>query len=149
MIYKFTENLETFSYNVLVANMYEIYNFLTKYINEKVSSKNLVENYIKILTIIFPIVPHFVSECMDDLNIQNKLYWPKVEKEYLEENEVNYVIQINGRKRGLINSQKNISETELFNIVKNENLIDKYLKDKSIKKTIFVKNRLLNILINE
>ena len=78
--------------------MYEIYNFLTKYINEKVSSKNLVENYIKILTIIFPIVPHFVSECMDDLNIQNKLYWPKVEKEYLEENEVNYVIQINGRK---------------------------------------------------
>jgi leucyl-tRNA synthetase len=57
------------------------------------------------------------------------------------------VIQINGRKRGLINSQKNISETELFNIVKNENLIDKYLKDKSIKKTIFVKNRLMNLII--
>ena len=62
---------------------------------------------------------------------------------------VEYVIQVNGKKRTVINAQIDIEQDKILNIAKNDNLLDKYLKNKSIKKVIFVKNRLLNILINE
>ena len=43
----------------------------------------------------------------------------------------------------------NLIEEEVLNIAKNDKLLDKYLNNKSIKKVIFVKNRLINILVNE
>ena len=106
MINKFTYNLETFSYNVIIANMYEIYNFFIKHLEKNINSKDLLENYKKILTIFFPIIPHFVSECMEDLNLNVEVDWPKIDKKFLEDNIVNYVIQVNGKKRGLINLEK-------------------------------------------
>ena len=48
-----------------------------------------------------------------------------------------------------IKAEKNLSEENILNIAKNEILLDKYLKNKSIKKIIFVKNRLINILVHE
>ena len=62
---------------------------------------------------------------------------------------IDYVIQINGRKRTIIKAKKDLNEENILNIAKNEKLLDKYLKNKSIKKIIFVKNRLINILVNE
>ena len=62
---------------------------------------------------------------------------------------IDYVIQVNGKKRTVINAQIDIEQDKILNIAKNDNLLDKYLNNKSIKKVIFIKNRLLNILINE
>ena len=53
------------------------------------------------------------------------------------------------KKRSVINAQIDLNEEKILNIAKNEKLLDKYLNNKSIKKVIFVKNRLLNILTNE
>ena len=53
MINKITNNLESFNYNVIIANIYEIYNFLIKEIEKNISSKDLKENYKKILIFIF------------------------------------------------------------------------------------------------
>ena len=109
----------------------------------------MFENYIKILTVFSPIIPHFTSECLLDLNVNKKLNWPLINKEYLKDENIDYVIQINGKKRTIINAQINLKDKEILNIAKNEKLLDKYLKNKSIKKIIFVKNRLINILVNE
>ena len=62
-----------------------------------------------------------------------------------ENNEI--VIQINGKKRSAILINKEIKEEELTNEIKNNNLIDKYLKDGEIVKTIYVKGRLINFII--
>ena len=59
------------------------------------------------------------------------------------------MVQINGRKRSILNESRDISEERLLEIVKSNTLLEKYLKDKDIKKIIFVKNRLINLLINE
>ena len=77
------------------------------------------------------------------------LNWPSVNHEYLKNENIDYVIQVNGKKRTVINAQIDIEQDKILNIAKNDNLLDKYLNNKSIKKVIFVKNRLLNILINE
>ena len=86
---------------------------------------------------------------MIDVGSDQKLKWPIVNKDYLNNENIDYVIQINGKKRTIINAEMNLKEEEILNIAKNEKLLDKYLNKKSIKKVIFVKNRLINILINE
>ena len=149
LINKITDNLENFSYNVIIANMYETYNFLIKHIEKNINTKDLLENYTKILTIFSPIIPHLTSECLLDIGYEKKLNWPIINKNYLENQNIDYVIQIDGRKRASVKAAKNLIEENILNIAKNEKLLDKYLKNKSIKKIIFVKNRLINILLDE
>jgi len=119
------------------------------YIEKNINPKDLLENYKKILTSFSPIIPHLTSECLIDIGSDQKLKWPIVNKDYLKNENIDYVIQINGKKRTIINAEMNLKEEEILNIAKNEKLLDKYLNNKSIKKVIFVKNRLINILVNE
>ncbi|MAW02000.1 MAG: leucine--tRNA ligase [Candidatus Pelagibacter sp.] len=147
LINKITQNLNNFSYNVIVANMHETYNFLSKHIDKDLNSDDFDQCYEKILIIFFPVLLHLISECLEDMNYDNKNLWPKVEKKYLEDSKIDYVIQINGKKRLLINAERDLKEELLFELVKKDKLIDKYLKDLSVKKIIFIKNRLMNILI--
>tara|TARA_B100001741_G_scaffold311880_1_gene313957 strand:+ start:2199 stop:4751 length:2553 start_codon:yes stop_codon:yes gene_type:complete len=149
LLNKVTSNLDTFSYNVIIAHMYETYNFLIKHIEKNISPKDLYENYIKILTMFSPIIPHFTSECLVDIGFKEKIVWPEIDKNYLTDENLDYVIQINGRKRTIINAKKDLSEEKILNIAKNDKVLHKYLINKPIKKVIFVKNRLLNILVNE
>ena len=149
LIHKITNNLESFSYNVIIASMYETYNFLIKHIEKNINQKNLLENYQKILTVFSPIIPHLTNECLIDVGSNQKLKWPIINKDYLNNENIDYVIQINGKKRTIINAEMNLKKEEILNIAKNEKLLDKYLNNKSINKVIFVKNRLMNILVNE
>ena len=86
------------------------------------------------------------SECLKLLNSSENLEWPKFDETLLVEDFVNLVIQINGKKRGLIKAKKNISEDQLLINIKKEKNISKYLKNQSIKKKIFIPNRLINII---
>ena len=63
--------------------MYETYNFLIKHIEKNISPKDLYENYIKILTMFSPIIPHFTSECLVDIGFKEKIVWPEIDKNYL------------------------------------------------------------------
>ena len=67
----------------------------------------------------------------------------------LNEDKIDYVVQINGKKRLILNENKNIDQESLLSKVKTNKLSNKYLENKSIKKIIFVKNKLMNLLINE
>jgi Leucyl-tRNA synthetase len=149
MIFKITNNLENFHYNVIIANIYETYNYLNKEIEKKLSSKNLEKNYKKILTLFSPAIPHFTSECLEDLKINDKIYWPNAENKYLSEDTIDYVVQINGKKRAVLKEKRDLDQESLLIKVKSNNMSEKYLKDKSINKVIFVKNRLINLLLNE
>ncbi len=149
MISKITVNLEKFNYNVIIANMYETYNFLINYLKEEESLKNLKDNYFKILVCFSPIIPHFASECLEDIGFQNKLNWPKHDETVLEEETVNIVVQINGKKRAILNTKKGFGQAEILGYAKKDKGIFKYLDNKKIVKIIFIKDKLINILLNE
>ena len=142
LIQKYTSSLDKFNMNVLVAYLHETYNFLIKEI-EKLDIKDLKENYSKILILMFPILPHLVSECLKDIKKDEDTSWPTAQKEYLEEKYVNIVIQINGKKKSLIQIEKNLDEKILIENVKK----DKKISNKSIFKHIIVKNKLLNLIV--
>ena len=73
--------------------------------------------------------------------------WPSVDNADLEEEKISYVIQINGKKRAILQTNKDISEEKLLNEIKNNDRTKKIVENKAINKIFFVKNRLINILL--
>ena len=146
-IKKISDNLDNFSYNIIIANLHEIYSFLNKAVEKKYSKNSIIKNYSKILTVISPIIPHFAFECLKDIDTKEQINWPKYDKKYLIENIIPFVIQINGKKRDLIQIERNAKEEDVINIIYQQENIKKYLNNKGIKKKIFVPNRLINIII--
>ena len=146
LIEKYTLSLEKFNMNVLIAYLHETYNFLSKEIN-KLNTKDLKENYIKILILMFPVLPHLVSECLKDVQKENDVSWPMAKKEYLEDKYVTIVIQINGKKKSLIKIEKNLEDKILLENIKKDKRISAFLEKKSVFKHIIVKNKLVNLII--
>ena len=146
LIEKYTLCLEKFNMNVLIAYLHETYNFLSKKI-DNLDMKNLEENYRNILILIFPILPHLVSECLKDIPKKGNISWPIAQKEYLEDQYVNLVIQINGKKKSLIKIKKDLDEKILLENVKKDQKISNFLEKKRILKHIIVKNKLVNLIV--
>ena len=142
-----TDNLSKFTYNKIIANFYEIYSSLSKLIKKKYSSKTIIQNYKKILICMMPVIPHFSNECIELLKDEREIKWPKIDEKFLIEENINFVVQINGKKRGLIKVNRDISEDDIIKLVKENNEINKYIKNQELKKKIFVPNKLINIII--
>ena len=94
-----------------------------------------------------PVIPHFSNECIELLEDVSEIKWPKVDEKLLIEKNINFVVQINGKKRGLIKVDRDISEDDIIKLVKENNEINKYIKNQELKKKIFVPNKLINIII--
>ena len=93
-----------------------------------------------------PITPHFSNECLEILNVKNQK-WPEFDETKFKEDKISIVIQINGKKRGLINTKIDIIEKELLEVVFQDEKIKKYLENNEIKRKIYIKNKLLNIIV--
>ena len=146
LINKVTQNLEKFHYNVIVANLYEMYNFLIKETDKPIKKEILIENYKKILILMNPFVPHFSNECLNTIN-EDQIKWPKVSKGDLIEEDINFVVQINGKKRAILKVKRDMIEKEILETIKLNQEIEKFINNQKIKKSIFVPNRLINIII--
>ena len=127
--------------------MYETYNYLINYIQKNKNLKNLKDNYKKILICFSPVIPHFASECLEEIDQKSKYFWPKADQKLLKKNVINIVVQINGKKRSLIQTQENLNEKVLLSKIKEDKLISKYLVNKTIKRSIYIKNKIINIII--
>ena len=123
------------------------YNFFNYILESEINGEILIKNYIKILTILSPIIPHFANECFQDLGISDLPKWPEVDKNKIRVNIVNFVVQINGKKKGTIKSNYNINEKDLLERLANDKNLGKLIMGKKIEKSFFVKNRLINILL--
>ena len=102
----------------------------------------------KILIAISPVIPHFSHECMEILQINEKLLWPKVDEKTLLHDNIKFVIQFNGRTRQIMETKKNNDEQTLLAEIKKDTKLKKYLENKKIIKKIFIPNKLINILTN-
>mgnify|MGYP006127374757 FL=1 len=93
-----------------------------------------------------PFIPHFSNECLNTIN-ESQIKWPKISKEDLIEENINFVVQINGKKRAILKVKRDAIEKEILGIINQDLEIEKFLKDQKIKKSIFIPNRLINIIL--
>ncbi len=146
LVNKITKNLEKFHYNVIVANLHEMYNYLIKEIEKPINKKNLIENYRKILILMNPFVPHFSNECLNTIG-KNGADWPIISEGQLIEEVINFVVQINGKKRALLKVNRDTDEKNILKEIQINEDTKSLLLNKKIQKTIFVSNRLINIIL--
>ena len=94
-----------------------------------------------------PVVPHFISECLEELGENTDIKWPEVDPKHLSKKTIQIVFQINGKKRGLIESDRGIDELQLINNIKSDPLYKKYFDKTKVIRSIYVKDRLINLII--
>ena len=146
-----TKSIEKFQMNVAIAKIYEIVNGLSKYRITSENDEYALGSALKILIrIVEPMIPHLAEELWSLENSCGSIInepWPRVNQLYLEKNEITVVIQINGKRRAEINIAKDSSEEDVLDKIKNIQNINDALAGKNISKSIYVPNKILNIVV--
>ena len=93
-----------------------------------------------------PFIPHFSNECLNSIG-EVQINWPKVSNVDLTEENINFVVQINGKKKSILIVKRDMIEEKILETIKLNPEIEKFFKGQEIKKTVFVPNRLINIIL--
>ena len=102
---------------------------------------------IDMMKLMTPFVPHLARECLDLLNCTSPHKWPTIDTSKTF-SQIKFAIQVNGKTRDILIVEKGINEKDITNIVMNSSKAKKYIENKKISKTIFVKNKIINYILN-
>jgi len=143
-IKKIEEDTERFSFNTAVSAFMVCVNELT---DLKCHKKEVLE---PLLILLAPYAPHIAEELYHAIgntdSVLNAAY-PKLEKKFLIESEKEYPISVNGKLRTTMVISLEATQPEVENLVLNNDIIQKWTNGKSPKKIIFVKNKMVNVVI--
>jgi leucyl-tRNA synthetase len=143
-IKKVSEDIEEMRFNTAVSAMMILATEL-----EKAESVN-IKDFKLFLQILAPFAPHVAEELWINLGEKKSIHvslWPKYNKNLIKDDEVKIVIQVNGKVRAemLINVEE-VEDKIKEKALKNEQVL-KFIDNQEIKKVIYVKNRLVNIVV--
>ncbi|MDX8381544.1 MAG: class I tRNA ligase family protein, partial [Ghiorsea sp.] len=143
-----------FAFNVAIASMMELSNALNAFEVRDADDVQVFDEGVSALVVMLaPLVPHFACECGERLgkgvmkDIAIMAQWPKVDASALEQDEINLVVQIQGKKRGEITVSPDVSQGDALALAKSDEAIAKWLEGMQIVKVILVKGRILNIVV--
>ena len=148
-LFKITSLIEKFQLNVAIASIYETIRCLEENLEKNVSNECFLKSQANVMKAMMPFTPHLSCECLSKLEGKDfypKIEWPQIEKSLLVDDEITIVIQVNGKKRGLITARKDLPEEDAVREAKKVENIEKNLKGKKIVKNIFVKNKIINFI---
>jgi len=143
-IKKVTENIENFRFNTAISSMMILMNEFEK--EEKISENH----YSLFLAILSPFAPHIAEELWEQLGNKESIFkqtWPEYDKKLVIDETFNLVLQVNGKVRDTVEAPVGITETEALKLALGNDKIKKWTDGKEIIKKIFVKGRLVNIVI--
>lgn len=142
-IKKVNEDFNDFKFNTAIASLMELTNAVYQMGADK-------EVFSKLVIMLSPITPHFSEELWQGLGNKESIFkssWPKYDPRLLIEENVELVIQINGKVRSKIQVTRSISEDKLKALVLKDEKLAVWLEGKPPKKFIVVPQRLVNIVI--
>lgn len=143
-IQKVSDHIEKMEFNTAISSMMILANDFEK--QEKISR----DSYEKFIQLFAPFAPHISEELWSMLkhkeSIQNEP-WPKADPSLLETNTMIVVVQINGKMRASFEAKKTQTEEEIKAMALGISEIKKWTDGQEIKKIIYVKNKLVNVVI--
>ena len=145
-ILKITDLINNFQLNVVIANVYSIYNLFNISLNEKVSDECLKNNLSKLMKILIPFVPHLAHECLEQLGSEKNDAWPTADKKLGLNQKIKIAIQIDGKTREIIEVIKDLDEKNVIVESRKIKKINDQLEKLEVLRTIFVKNKIINYL---
>lgn len=140
-----TSDITNFSFNTAVSALMILTNKLSD--NEKISSNA----YLTLLKLLAPFAPHVAEELWEEMGEKGLIAesaWPTHDEKLLRSATVSVVIQINSKVRGRIDLDPETTEEMAINKAISSVDISKWIEGKTISKVIYVKGRLVNILLS-
>lgn len=143
-IKKVSEDIETLGFNTAISTLMIYSNALT--VEEKIPR----EDYKTLLKLLAPFAPHMTEEIWRELGHSDSIHtasWPKYDETKLVSETVTIVVQVNGKVRGSFEVGKLVSEKEILEKAKSMPEIQKWIGDKTVEKSVFVPQKLVNFVI--
>lgn len=141
---KVTEDIEEFRFNTAISSMMIFVNSLEK---EASLDRDMYEKFLILLS---PFTPHIVEELWEKLGKMKSIFlqqWPAWDETKIIDEMVNIVFQVNGKVRDIQKLSVDISEEDLRKRALENEKVQKHIQGKEIRKIIFVKGRLINIVV--
>jgi len=144
-IKKVGDDLDGMKFNTAIASMMEMLNMWHE--ENNVLSKDGAENFLKILA---PFAPHIAEELWENLGNKKSIFlesWPEYDEKLIKKDMIDLIIQVNGKVRDKVEAKSDISENEAKKLALSNEKIKSWLNNQEPKKIIFVKGKLINIVI--
>ncbi len=139
-----SEGMEQLHYNTSIAALMELVNVLR---TDTCSQRTVVEG---LLTMLAPFAPHFAEECWERLGHKESIFeatWPTWDEGLTVEDEVEVVVQIGGKTRSKVSVPRDAEEKEVVAAAQRDAAVKRFVEGKEVRKIIYVKNRLLNLVL--
>ena len=140
------------TFNTAIAAIMELLNETVKYTDQSETARALrYEIYNAVVVMLYPIVPHICFKLYELLGNKDELdvnaQWPKTDPDALKAEDILLVVQVNGKVRTKINLSADLSEDEIKAKVFADEIVQKNIEGKQVKKFIYVKGRLANVVV--
>jgi len=151
-IKKVTDDIgRRYKFNTAIAAIMELLNIVNKYKDTSNEGKLVIQEALESITqLLSPITPHICHALWMKLGHKKPLIysmWPKAEESVLQKNDVEIIIQINGKLRGRLVVNVESNQKDIEKMVMSDVKIMQYLEGNTIKKFIYVKGRLINVVV--
>lgn len=141
-IKKVGEDIDGFKFNTAISQLMVFLNAAEKGVSKK--------SFMIFVTLLAPFAPHVTEEIWETLGGVGSVHiteWPKYDESNLLSDEVVVAIQISGKMRGTLTVKRDMADEELVSLVKSHEQYLKYVGQETPKKTIIIKNKVVNIVI--
>ncbi len=148
VIKKVEEDIGTLQLNTAIASMMELLNVLDDLEDDK---SQVMRFCIERLTqILGPFTPHIAEEIWHMLGHGESVFrapWPSCDREATKEEAITFVVQVNGKLRASMSLPVNTPEEEAKELALSNERVKKFLEGKKVVKSIFVENKLINLVV--
>jgi leucyl-tRNA synthetase len=147
---KFDAEINNFRFNTAIASLMELVNELGKNLS---ACNNDLKAYVleRFAVMLAPIAPHLAEECWSMIGGKDSLFekpgWFEADEKALVESSVNIAVQVSGKMRATIEFPMDCDEAAVKETAKSDPRVSKHIEGKTIVKEIFVKNKILNIVV--
>ena len=153
-IMKVTRDIEErYHFNTAISAIMELFNTMSgiEGANNNAEQDRVMRFAMESLTLLLaPIVPHFAEELWETLGNTSSVLlskWPSFLEEALEKDELVIVVQVNGKLRGKFSVATDAAEETIKQMALDDERVKKFTNAKEIKKVIYVKGKLVNIVV--
>lgn len=149
-----TIDLERFHFNTVISRVMELVNAAYLYIQnlpeDQQNQQVLAETADTLMKLLAPFAPHACEELWEQAGHATSIFdaaWPSYDEAMLIQEEVTVVVQINGKLRAQMQVARDAEQDQLVEMATSNEKLQKYIDGKRIVKVIFVKNKLLNLVV--
>jgi leucyl-tRNA synthetase len=141
---KVTEDIESMCFNTAISSLMVLVNEMSQ--AEKISR----QSFSALLLLASPFVPHITEELWESLGNSHSIFlqaWPKYDERYLCDESIEMVIQVNGKLRAKLQMLSGASREDIEKLAFQDEKVIAHTKDKTVRKIIFVQDKLMNIVV--